>query len=398
MIAPDPRGDASALLCAVLRGTPRVDQELADAGRQAAFVAAATRHRVRPLLAWLLRQRRELEQWPAAIREPLLAAERAEAIVEACRRAELGRLLRAFERHQVPVLLLKGAALAYSHYPEPWLRPREDTDLLVRPADAARASAVIEQAGYLAFRSVSGAIVSHQQSYRRDAGGGIRHDVDLHWKPFNPVPLSDLLAPDELLDTAATISPAGLSPARVARPEYALLLACLHRAGHHPGSRDLLWIFDIHLLVERLSHGEAAALVATARRTGTGALCADALRLAVECFQSRLPVPDLLAELQRGSHGLPPSLYLRPRLRKADLLRADLAALPTWRRRFQLLREHLFPPASYMLARTGTRGRILLPVLYLLRIARGAGGWFTPLGADERDRETGQRSGDRFDS
>jgi hypothetical protein len=65
-------------------------------------------------------------------------------------------------------------------------------------------------------------------------------------------------------------------------------------------------------------------------------------------------------------------------VRKADLLMADLSVLP-WRGRLRLLREHLFPPADYMLSDPRPARRLPLPAHYLWRILRGARGWFRPL-------------------
>ena len=42
-----------------------------------------------------------------------------------------------------------------------------------------------------------------------------------------------------------------------------------------------------------------------------------------------------------------------------------------WSDRWTLLREHLFPPADYMMSKYGARHRAWLPVLYLKRIAGG---------------------------
>src|SRR5262249_2801724 len=126
---------AESALCAVVRGASDVWHRLADPDPQAAFLTAARRHRLRPLVAWLLRERGELACWPASVREGLLQAERAEAALEIVRVVELGRLLRAFDAAGIQAVVFKGAALAYSLYPEPWLRPREDTDVLIRFAD-----------------------------------------------------------------------------------------------------------------------------------------------------------------------------------------------------------------------------------------------------------------------
>ena len=60
------------------------------------------------------------------------------AAVELLRKRELLEVLRALDDAGVAPLLLKGAALAYSIYPSPVLRPRADTDLLIPDDDRER--------------------------------------------------------------------------------------------------------------------------------------------------------------------------------------------------------------------------------------------------------------------
>lgn len=60
----------------------------------------------------------------------------------------LGEILRTCRAQNIPVLTLKGAALAHLVYPQPGLRPMRDLDLLVRPSDLARAHCVLEQLGF----------------------------------------------------------------------------------------------------------------------------------------------------------------------------------------------------------------------------------------------------------
>jgi hypothetical protein len=376
-----PRAVEETLLCAALRGDLDVWRQLREPAQTEHFLDAAARHRVRPLLAWRLRNRGELSRWPRSLTSRLLSAECAEAAIEAVRRTELGRLLKAFDADGIPVLVFKGAALACSLYPEPWLRPRQDTDLLVSPEDAERAASLLERAGYTPTRVVSGQLVAHQRNYVRRAGESFRHDVDLHWKAANPVSIADVLPADELLRGAATASLGDGQVARIARPDHALLLACLHRASHHHDSGDLLWLYDIHLLAERLTVPEIDTLVATARRTGSGAVCARGLRLAVDRFGTRLPSSTVLTDLEEPLEGgrRLPSIFLESGGRKVDLLLADLRAIPGWQGRVRLLREHLFPPADYMLSGFRRSNRLWLPALYGWRIVRGARGWFRPL-------------------
>jgi Uncharacterised nucleotidyltransferase len=366
------------LLCATLRGEPDVWQRL-QAGAAERFLDAAARHRVRPLLAWALGNRGELPRWPSTIGEGLRSAERAEAAIEVIRRVELCRLLRAFEQARISVLVLKGAAFAYSLYPEPWLRPRQDTDLLIRRSDAGRADGVMQDAGYRAMAVVTGDLVGHQRNYIREAGRGFRHDCDLHWKPSNPVAIADVLPADDLWQAAEALSIAGHCTALIARPDHALLLACLHRASHHHDSSDLLWLYDLHLLAERLTAEQVHDFVEIGRRTGAGPLCARGLSLARDRFSTRLPGASLLSDLEQTSARTLPGVYGRSSVRKVDLLWADLRSIPDWRHRLRLLGEHLFPPADYMLKGAPAPGRPRLAFLYLWRIVRGARGWFRPL-------------------
>ena len=369
---------AEASLCAAVRGTPGIWRELAEPSAQSRFVAAADLHRLRPLLGWRIRQSGELPLWPAAIRQALLDAERGEAALEIVRRQELCRLLEAFAAADVPLLLLKGAALAYSLYPEPWLRPREDTDLLVRSADAKRASDVLASAGYRAALMQSGDFVTHQRLHVRSDRTGRRYACDLHWKIANPAPFADLLSPEELLRDAASLSVGDAPDARIPCRIHALLLACWHRVSHHHDSGDLLWLYDLHLLADGLTDAEVAAVLEITRRTGTGAICARGWSLARDRFDTRLPAA-LLADAE-SSRDATSSLtaYLKPDASKVDLLTADLRALPDWQSRARLLREHLFPPAEYMLGSYRQASRATLPAFYLWRIARGARRWFGP--------------------
>ena len=99
------------------------------------------------------------------------------------------------------------------------------------------------------------------------------------------------------------------------------------------------------------------------------------IALAVERFATRVPA-GLSAAPSAEEHGALTSVYLNGDVRKVDLLAADLRALPDWRSRLRLIREHLFPPADYIFAVSGRSHPALLPALYLRRIVRGSLAWF----------------------
>jgi hypothetical protein len=66
----------------------------------------------------------------------------------AAREVSIDRLLAAFGAAGVPMLLLKGAALAHSLYARPELRAAADIDILVDPADERRAVDLVRGLGY----------------------------------------------------------------------------------------------------------------------------------------------------------------------------------------------------------------------------------------------------------
>ncbi len=68
---------------------------------------------------------------------------------------ELSRLLSIFQQEQIPVVVLKGAALLESIYGDISLRPMGDLDILVRPEH-------LEQAETIAFKQGYGFLVNHE--------------------------------------------------------------------------------------------------------------------------------------------------------------------------------------------------------------------------------------------
>ncbi len=378
-MASDGRAHAvDGALAAALRGEPGAWRTLSDPAQETAFLVLATEHRVKPLLAWQLGRLGELNHWPDAVRRAIVDAGRAESALEIARRRDLGRLLLAFEAAAVPVLAIKGAALAYTVYPEPWLRPREDTDLLVRPADVVRAGVVLAAAGFHLVPRQRGRIVTNQQLYVRSDPPGRRDAIDLHWKIADPAPFANLISFDELLRAGAAV--ANASPAfRVPSTGHSLLLACWHLIAHHSrdrGDRErLLWLYDIHLLANALTEGGRGVVIEVAARTRTADVCATALTIASRQFASP-GAGALLEQLPQSASDRSTTPYLRGNARRVDLLVADLRALPGWRSQVRLVREHLFPPAAYMRATYPQTSPVLLPFLYVRRIVGGARRWF----------------------
>jgi hypothetical protein len=275
--------------------------------------------------------------------------------------------------------VFKGAALAHTHYPHPWLRPRLDTDILISPSRSVPAFAALETLGYRREPAISGELVISQAAFSRTDRFGVDHALDVHWRIANWQVVAAVLSHAEI--SARAVPVPALGPhARAAAPADALLLACLHRAAHHRDSEELLWIYDIHLLASGLSEAEWRHVTAVARRGAVTSLCARGIALAIDRFGTFVP-GDVLRELeaQPGAPPEPSAVYLSKHLRLVDGLLSDLRALST-RQRARLVAEHLFPPAAYMRQRYGARSRMSMTVSYIRRIASGLPRWFAPGG------------------
>lgn len=356
----------------------------------------AERTLVLPLVAYRLEEAGVQAQWPARVVARAQAARRTEALLDAIRWREDARVLAALARAGIAPLLLKGAALARRLYPLPHLRPRVDTDLLVREEALERVGPVLAEAGYREDVMTRGRLVLAERRWVRTVLPGVEHVLDVHWRLVNVQEFAGVLPFAELEATAVEVGGFPVS-ARAPDDRYSLLAAAVHYVVHHGAAFDPLWLYDMHLLAARLGSAGVGDAAALARRHGIEALYRRALREVAHWF-GPLEIPFSDASRQDaatggGTVGVPlrrageagstsderaVELYTRPSTRLIDVVIRDLAALPDWGARWRLVREHLLPPASYMLQRYGVRRRVYLPLLYLLRAVTGWPGWFRP--------------------
>ncbi len=365
---------AARLLCEIVTGVTTV---LPPGAEDVPLLDTANQHRLRYLLVWQCRQQGiNLEEWLGAAGQALWEDARAACATEAVAAAELGRVLTALAdvKGAMPVLF-KGAALAYSHYPEPWLRPRLDADIIVGRSCVTAVFDLLRALGYEQQPQTSGALVSYQSSFARSDRFGLIHNLDVHWKISNRQLLSDVISHEELASRAVPLPALGRS-ARGAAARDALVLGCLHRAAHHHDSPNLLWIHDIHLIAERISDADCHEIRRLAERRNIRGILARGLALSLTSFGTRLPAAftSVLDEWQRLAAREPSRLYLDAELRPVQALWADVQNLGV-SAGARLVYEHLFPPAGYMHQKYVGRSRLMTPLRYAYRIVAGAPKW-----------------------
>lgn len=362
-----PWNDVESFLLRVIRGDASWPANVA----MSAVLDEAAFHGVLPLMFHSARETPGWADWPRSLQAALGDAARHYAAIELTHRREVTRILDALATQGIEALLLKGAALAHTLYPEPWLRPRSDADLLIRAAQRRTVFELLEQQGYRRANSAGGEFANGEASFSKE---GAVLPLDVHWRISNSPLLSSLLEFDELRARALPVTAYGPN-ARAPETVAAVLLAATHRGAHHQmpmyaGGRArrgdrLIWLYDLHLLVPKLTPAQSGELAQRAADHRVAGLCLDALRVAREAFGTAVQ-PGLWQALERDAARDEPSMvFLRGGRRR--LLFAELRALPSWLERWQLLREHAFPPATYMLGKYATDRRWLLPALYVRR-------------------------------
>lgn len=359
-ITPDVRALAALLRPSPTAAPPRGEWE--------PLIAAAGEHGVLPLLA----ARAAGHGWDSGFVAALRPAVAANAVLALVRDREGRRLFAAFERARVAPLVLKGAHLAYSVYARPELRPRLDTDLLVNDGEFDRVCRVLAAAGYSAVPHVTGEVAFGQFQYSRTDETGARHTIDLHRRIANPQAFAARLTCEELNEDALAL-PALAPNARGPALWRALILACVHRTAHHGTSRRLIWLYDIHLIAAQLTGADWDRLVDAAVRKGLTPVVAAGLSDTSDALGTTLP-PDVVSRLRAHDASADADVVAFVE-RPPSLLRvaaSDWRRLRSWRDRARFLREHFFPPPSYIRHRYGVQATAALPLFYAHRIVSGA--------------------------
>lgn len=319
-----------------------------------ALLAQAQREGVLALLGQRVAQ---ISGVPPEFLHALGTSERALAASSMLLQAECRRVLAALPP-EMPVLVLKGSALAYWLYPQPFLRECSDIDLLLPTrANAEHAAESLGALGYAMHHQPDD--LAHELLCRRALGNGMEVDLDVHWRLANAPVFADLFSFDEL--QTASIDLPKLGPnVRGLGPVHAFVHACLHRAINvYTGIGDRLkWLYDLHLLAEHFDANDWLLLEKICVERRISGLCAEGIEAAAVWFGSVAPPSTLGALNAARSH----DRLDAQRLGEWRYMQwHNLAALPDWQTRLRWLWQSLSPPTGYLEELYGPdQGRIRL--------------------------------------
>ncbi len=367
--------DLRAFLRAVLRRRFQVDDAPLHPEQLPPTIAElAQREGVAPLLYILLRG----SDLPPAVEHALRSAYYASAARNLLLFRLLEDVLRALHGTGVPVILLKGAALAPAVYGNIALRPMDDLDLLVPQASLETTIRALSALGYAPSQPEvrPGILLSFENELvLRQHGAGT--PLEVHWSLFDSPYYQQKLDLQWFWESALRLRFEDV-PVQVLGPEAQLLYLAGHLFLQHGGtSGRLLWLHDL-----------AEVLYAYRDRLDWNTVLEKAAAYdLISPLQSLLPyvarewgapVPeDVLARLREQT----PSRAERRtigRLRGAVTpgrrLWSDFCAQNSWRARMRFLWVHLFPSPDYMRSRYPAFHGPWMPFGYLYRWYRGIAG------------------------
>lgn len=251
----------------------------------------AQQHGMLPLLYWYLnaagRDAVPDEPWAE------LEGEFMESAGNALRMAaELVRLLRLLQEHDIPAIPYKGPALAAQLYGNIALRQVRDLDILVHPRDLQRARNLLLHGGYRSLDPAFAApnsFVFKSQYQHRCARVGDQLLVELHWQ-IAPPTISDPLGIDELWAGRQQVS-IGADRVTALGDEDLLLVLCIHGSKHR--WKRLEWICGVAELVRTRTTIDWDRVLVRAAQRGDTRMLLFGLRLANQLLEVPLPVSVL---------------------------------------------------------------------------------------------------------
>ncbi|MFP4346378.1 MAG: nucleotidyltransferase family protein, partial [Anaerolineales bacterium] len=280
---------------------------------------------------------------------------------------EIAQLLARLEEAGVPVIVLKGAALAEIVYANPAVRPMCDMDLLVSQGDLPFVLRTLRSLDYeitppLAFRA---------EVLARKRSKALASVLEVHWWLFVAPQYGYALATEALQETALPFELEG-APALALGPESQLMHLCGHLLLHHPGeSHRWLWLHDIaEVLVAYREVLDWDRVREHTRRLRLEAPVRTLLDMIIERWQ--LPRPAQLRAWAESS-GLSEQERLEaPNPSKGKRLLTDLQEIRGLGFKVEFLWRNLFPPFGYMREIYAVRHAALVPLTYPYR-------WFLAL-------------------
>lgn len=235
------------------------------------------------------------EYFPGDARNRLREAYRSQATNNTILFGNAAKVLASLADNQLPVIALKGLAVAKSLYGDIALRPMSDLDLFVKEDDLVRAGRILLAIGYTQPLPAWESMVRtfHHLPPFTNKSGVI---IELHW---NIVPPDSSIKMDleGLWQRARLVKLSGVE-ARAFSPEDQFLHLCIHACLHLQAGLGLLPICDIAAMIN-ISDAEIDWRIVIARATRWGVQkCVYLMLLLVRELLGVAPPENVIVDLK----------------------------------------------------------------------------------------------------
>jgi hypothetical protein len=182
--------DDCSVVSEVTERTLRCCLEIKDAPFWRTLADEAEYHGVAPLIEPMITalSRKRPAAVPDDVRRAFVALASRHRRAAVAREQCVDQLLAAFAIAGIPIILLKGAALAHRIYPSPELRPMVDIDVLIDPANMERAVRITRGLGYSFARRYGSRFAGrmHHLPVATTTQSGFRIALEIHVDTMSP--------------------------------------------------------------------------------------------------------------------------------------------------------------------------------------------------------------------
>jgi hypothetical protein len=284
------------------------------------------------------------------------------AFVEALWLDQLKKLTQSWPDQGIGGLVIKGGALALTHYLTAGSRVRGDVDLWVASANRFAAERALGEAGGATRLQASGRHIQPERNFRFALVPGVNLDVDLHWAANSQPGLAAGLCFPDIYGRA--VADERLGNIRMPCPVDALHIAAAHLIGHHQDDQGrLIWLLDLAKLWRTFSTNERDEVVSLAIQRRIACVVRAALNATIaagfnlENWHSYEPKLAIKGSKERARflliHG--ESAWWR------SLRASPLMLWPA------IVRDYVWPGQAYLRAKMGHAKMWQWPWIYLRR-------------------------------
>jgi len=338
-----------------------------------ALLERSTLQGTNPLL-YLALETRSFVNVPAFVVETLRDIYRRSALSNATAHRELEIICAHLTAQALEAIVLKGAALSKWLYPQAAMRPFNDLDLLIQPADRPAVSAILNQCDYtetnFATTDFHNAFYCETLFTRAQLP---RQSVDLHWHLLNAQFYRRRIKPEWFWERTQ-LATLGSAAFRLFDPTAQFAHLALHLSVHHGNIPRLIQLYDIALLIHK--HDDTIDWEAVARYVQDAGL-AHPVYYALErtCAAWQFASSPRILTLFRPrvwhiSQRLTFQFFIATHREGAVL--SDALDLPGAKNKLRYALRHLFPDPAYMRQRYTLASDAFLPYYYLKRLAASA--------------------------